>query len=168
MYAVIKTGGKQYRVAPDETLIVEKLPGEPGDRIEFGDVLMYGDGGDPQLGAPFIEGAMVSAEVVEQGRAEKIIIFKKKRRQNYRRRNGHRQYVTTVRILDILLDGKRSQAATAKPTRESGTNSEAPAPEKKTRVKKPAEPVVETQADVAADVAEAKPRAQKKPKKTEE
>ena len=94
MYAVIRTGGKQYRVAPDDVLEIEKIPGEAGDTVEFTDVLMVGGDGEPQLGAPLVSGATVAAELVEHHRGEKIIIFKKKRRQNYRRKNGHRQELT--------------------------------------------------------------------------
>ena len=93
MYAVIKTGGKQYRVAKNDVIIVERLDGEPGGTIEFGEVLMVG-GESPVVGAPTVAGAKVTATVVEQGKGEKIIIFKKRRRKHYRRRNGHRQLQT--------------------------------------------------------------------------
>jgi large subunit ribosomal protein L21 len=96
MYAVIRTGGKQYRVAKDDVISVEKLAGEPGATIEFGDVLMVGDGEGSTAGTPLVAGAAVSATVVEHG--DKIIIFKKKRRHNYRRKNGHRQAITVLRI----------------------------------------------------------------------
>lgn len=103
MYAVIKTGGKQYRVAPNQVLIVEKLDCQPDDTIEFGEVLMVGGGeGDPMVGAPLVAGAKVTATVLDQRKGEKVIIFKKKRRKNYRRKNGHRQLQTVVRIADIL------------------------------------------------------------------
>lgn len=101
MYAVIKTGGKQYRVAKDDVIKVEKLDGEAGDKIEFGEVLMVVGDGDPVIGAPLVSGAKVMAEVLEQNRASKIIVFKKKRRHNYRRKKGHRQHQTVVRITDI-------------------------------------------------------------------
>jgi large subunit ribosomal protein L21 len=102
MYAVIRTGGKQYKVAPEDVIQIEKVDGQAGDKINFADVLMVGGGeGDPKFGAPLVSGASVAAEVVAQGRGPKVIIFKKKRRQNYRRRNGHRQSLTTVKILDI-------------------------------------------------------------------
>lgn len=116
MYAVIRTGGKQYRVAADDVIEVERLKGEPGDKLEL-DVLMMGGGeGEPQIGAPLVSGAMVSAEVVGHHRGEKIIIFKKKRRQNYRRKNGHRQELTTIRIVDIFSNGeKMKRAEKAKP-----------------------------------------------------
>ena len=115
MYAVIRTGGKQYRVAADDVLDVERLSGEPGDKVEFVDVLLLGGGdGDPQIGAPLVSGAMVAAELVEQHRGEKIIIFKKKRRQNYRRKNGHRQELTKVRIVDIFANGVKMKKSEAK------------------------------------------------------
>ena len=98
MYAVIRTGGKQYRVAKDDVITVEKLAGEPGATIAFGDVLMVGEGAESTAGTPLVAGAAVSATVVAQKRGEKIIIFKKKRRHNYRRKNGHRQSLTVLRI----------------------------------------------------------------------
>jgi large subunit ribosomal protein L21 len=101
MYAVIKTGGKQYRVAADDVLTVEKLAGEPGAKIEFGEVLMVG-GDSPKIGAPLVSGALVKAEVVEQTRGPKVIAFKKRRRKNSRRKRGHRQDLTTVKIIEIV------------------------------------------------------------------
>ena len=101
MFAVIRTGGKQYKVAKDDVIAVEKLAGEPGAVIDLHEVLMIGDGADVATGAPLLAGAAVSATVVEQSRAAKIIVFKKKRRQNYRRKKGHRQYQTVLRITDI-------------------------------------------------------------------
>lgn len=101
MYAVIKTGGKQYRVAADDVLTVEKLAGEPGAKIEFGEVLMVG-GDSVKIGAPLVSGALVKAEVVEQGRGPKVIAFKKRRRKNSRRKRGHRQELTTVKITEII------------------------------------------------------------------
>lgn len=114
MYAVIRTGGKQYRVAPDDVLDIEKIPGEAGDTVEFGEVLLVGGDGEPQLGAPLVAGASVAAELVEQHRGEKIIIFKKKRRQNYRRKNGHRQSLTLIRVTEILTGGAKPKKAAAK------------------------------------------------------
>jgi large subunit ribosomal protein L21 len=101
MFAVIRTGGKQYKVAKDDVITVEKLGGEPGAVIDFAEVLMIGDGVEVATGAPLIAGATVSATVVEQSRAAKIIVFKKKRRHNYRRKKGHRQYQTLLRITEI-------------------------------------------------------------------
>ena len=112
MFAVIKTGGKQYRVAAEDTLKVEKLAGDAGDQVVFDNVLMVG-GDKPSVGAPLVEGASVAAEIVEQGRNRKIIIFKKRRRQNSRRRNGHRQDYTLVRITEILTGGSKPAAKKA-------------------------------------------------------
>ena len=106
MFAVIKTGGKQYSVAADQTLEVAKLAGEAGDQVTFADVLMLG-GDKPKLGAPLVSGASVVAEIVEHRRGPKIIIFKKRRRHNSRRKNGHRQDVTLIRITEILTDGAK-------------------------------------------------------------
>jgi len=106
MYAVIRTGGKQYRVTPNAVLKVEKLEAEPGSTVTFTDVLAVGNGADVTIGAPMVAGASVTATVVAQDRLDKIIIFKKRRRQNSRRRNGHRQHVTVLRVGGIGLDGK--------------------------------------------------------------
>ncbi len=116
MYAVIRTGGKQYKVAPQDVLQIEKIEGAAGDAVAFPEVLMVAGEGEPLFGAPVVAGAVVSAEVVEQKRGPKVIIFKKKRRQNYRRKNGHRQSLTTVRILEILTGGKApAKTASAAP-----------------------------------------------------
>jgi large subunit ribosomal protein L21 len=111
MFAVIRTGGKQYRVAKDDVIAVEKLASEPGAVVEFDEVLMIGDGAEVATGAPLLAGAAVSATVVEQRRAAKIIVFKKKRRQNYRRKKGHRQYQTVLRITEIRGAGGAPPAA---------------------------------------------------------
>jgi large subunit ribosomal protein L21 len=100
-YAVIRTGGKQYRVTPDAVLTVEKLEAEPGATITFHDVLALGTEAGVQIGAPTVPGARVTATVVEQNRGDKVIIFKKRRRQNSRRKNGHRQHQTVLRISEI-------------------------------------------------------------------
>jgi len=100
-YAVIRTGGKQYRVTSGSTVVVEKLIGSPGDAVEFTEVLARGDGGNVDLGTPLVEGARVSGIIVRQDRGPRILVYKKKRRKNYRRRRGHRQYETTVRVTDI-------------------------------------------------------------------
>ena len=101
MYAVIKTGGKQYRVTADDILEIERLDGETGATIEFADVLMVGAGESVKIGMPLVSGAKVIAEVVEQTRGPKLIAFKKRRRQNSRRKKGHRQDLTKVRITEI-------------------------------------------------------------------
>jgi large subunit ribosomal protein L21 len=101
MFAVIKTGGKQYQVAADDVISIEKLEGEAGTKIEFTEVLVVGEGASAKIGAPFVEGAVVTAEVVEQGRKRKTISFVKRRRQNSKRKKGHRQHFTKVRIIAI-------------------------------------------------------------------
>jgi large subunit ribosomal protein L21 len=106
MYAVIKTGGKQYRVQPGDLLVVEKLEGEPGAQVAFEEVLMMGEGEAVTLGAPLIEGASVSATLVETRKGEKIKVFKKIRRQGYRRTQGHRQFETVLRVTGIAGGGQ--------------------------------------------------------------
>ena len=101
MYAVIKSGGKQHRVEPGEVLRVEKLDLTEGDKIEFDEVMMVGDGDDIQIGAPYVEGGTVSAEVLAHGRGDKITVIKMRRRKHYRRQAGHRQHYTEIKILDI-------------------------------------------------------------------
>ena len=114
MYAVIKTGGKQYRVAKDDVIVVERLAGLAGDKIELDQVLMLDDGKAPTLGTPLVDGARVAATVLDQSRGEKIIVFKKKRRKNYRRTMGHRQDLTVLRITDILAKGKKTKVTRAR------------------------------------------------------
>jgi large subunit ribosomal protein L21 len=106
MFAVFKTGGKQYRVAAEDVLKVDKIKGEPGEVVEFGEVLAVG-GENVTLGAPTVAGATVAAEVLDQGRGGKIIAFKKRRRKNSRRKRGHRQEFTLLRITEILTEGKK-------------------------------------------------------------
>ena len=115
MYAVIKTGGKQYRVAADQKVQIEKLVGNPGDQIEFTDVLMVSNGATVDIGAPFVAGATVVAEIASQDRGPHLIIFKKRRRKHYRRRNGHRQDLTSVTIREILLGGAKPSKKAAAP-----------------------------------------------------
>ena len=138
MFAVIKTGGKQYSVAADQTLEVGKLVGEAGDQVTFADVLMLG-GDTPSLGAPLVAGATVVAEIVEHKRGPKVIIFKKRRRHNSRRKNGHRQDATLIRITEILTDG-------AKPSKRAAPEATA---EKKPRARKA--PKTETGSEDAAE-----------------
>jgi large subunit ribosomal protein L21 len=128
MFAVIKTGGKQYRVAAEDVLKIEKVAGNVGDIVEIGHVLAYGEGDNVTIGSPFVDGASVAAEVVEQGKAPTVIAFKKRRRQNSRRTRGHRQLLTTVRISEILTGGaKPSKKAVAKPAAEKADKNEAKA-----------------------------------------
>ncbi len=101
MFAVVKTGGKQYRVAKGDVIRVEKLDAKDGDKITLDEVLMVGETGKSTVGTPLVKGASITAEVVAQARAPKIIVFKKKRRQNYRRKKGHRQDITILRVTDI-------------------------------------------------------------------
>jgi large subunit ribosomal protein L21 len=109
MYAVIKTGGKQYRVQPGDLLIVEKLDGEPGANVAFGEVLLLGDGSTVTVGAPLVDGASVAATLIETRKGEKVKIFKKIRRQGYRRTRGHRQAETVLRVTGITAGGKETK-----------------------------------------------------------
>jgi large subunit ribosomal protein L21 len=147
MFAVIKTGGKQYRVAADNVITVEKVAGEPGEIIQFGEVLMLG-GESPVIGSPTVAGASVAGEVVQQGRGEKGIAFKKRRRQNSKRKRGHRQEFTMVRITEILTDGK-----TPNPT---------PPPRAKAKPKPAPEQPSSAEAESDAEDKAAKPRARAK------
>jgi large subunit ribosomal protein L21 len=114
MFAVIKTGGKQYRVAADDVITIATLAGEPGEAVTFDQVLMVTNDNGTQVGAPLIEGVTVTGEVVEHTRGEKVIAFKKRRRQNSRRKRGHRQDYTVVRITEILSAGEKPMKAAAK------------------------------------------------------
>lgn len=101
MFAVIRTGGKQYKVTKNQTLRVEKLDAESGKTVELDQVMLIGDGAKTTLGTPFIKGAKVTVQVVDQMRDEKVLVFKKKRRKNYRRTKGHRQALTVLKVMDI-------------------------------------------------------------------
>jgi len=109
MYAVIKTGGKQYRVQPGDVLVVEKLDGEPGAAVDFGEVLMLGEGAAVTVGAPTVAGASVTATFIETRKGEKVKIFKKIRRHGYRRTKGHRQLESVLRVTGITADGKEAK-----------------------------------------------------------
>ncbi len=117
MYAVIRTGGKQYKVAANDVITVEKLPADAGSVVQFSEVLMVGDAAKHTVGAPLVSGAVVTATVLEQVKGEKVIIFKKRRRHNSRRKTGHRQLGTVLRIGGIYTDGQKPDltAAAAKP-----------------------------------------------------
>lgn len=147
MFAIIKTGGKQYRVAPGDTIAVEKLAAEAGSDIDLDQVLMIGDGATMTMGNPLVAGAVVAATVVEQTKGDKIIVFKKKRRQNYRRKRGHRQLLTILKIGDIVPPG--------------GTRKAKPAAEAKPKAAKPAE----APAKKAAKAAHKEPKKAKPAKK---
>lgn len=166
MFAVVKSGGKQYRVAKDDKLAVEKLAGEVGDVIEVGEVLMLGEEGKaPTVGAPTVEKAAVFAEVLEQSRGDKVIVFKKQRRQNHRRKKGHRQDQTVLRIVEVSPTGtKPKTAAKAAPAKKADDAAEAPAKEAKTETAKKApakKPAAKKEA--AAKKPAAKKAAAKKP-----
>jgi large subunit ribosomal protein L21 len=118
MYAVIKTGGKQYRVAANEKILIEKLEGQAGDQVSFEHVLLVANGETIDIGAPFVAGATVVGEISAQEKSATIIIFKKRRRKHYRRRNGHRQLLTSVTITDILLGGAKPAAKAKAPKAE--------------------------------------------------
>jgi large subunit ribosomal protein L21 len=176
MYAVIKTGGKQYKVAKNDVILVEKLPGEAGAAVELDEVLLVGDDKNQTVGSPLVDGAHVAATVLEQTRGEKIIVFKKKRRQNYRRKAGHRQDLTALKITDIVTGGKKKAAKAAEPKAEekkaapkaeekkTAPKAEAPKAAPKKAEAKPAEKKA-AEAKPAAKKAEAKPAAKKAPAK---
>ncbi|MHA1157314.1 MAG: 50S ribosomal protein L21 [Alphaproteobacteria bacterium] len=152
MFAVIKTGGKQYKVAATDQIEIEKLPGAAGDPVAFGDVLMVGGDDGVAVGAPLVEGATVAGEIVGHSRGDRIIVFKKRRRQNSKRSRGHRQDHTVVRITEILTDGAKPAKA-AKPAKKAKTEAapkaeEAPKAEAKAPAPKKAEA---TKAPAAAD-----------------
>jgi large subunit ribosomal protein L21 len=158
MFAVIKTGGKQYRVAAEDVLQIEKVKGDPGEIIQFGEVLLLG-GDEVKLGLPTVAGASVAAEVLEQGRGPKVIAFKKRRRKNSRRKRGHRQEFTLVRVTEILTDG-------AKPTKSAAPRAAKPkAAKPKSAESASAEP--ESAESKSAKAESAKPKAAKtaKPKR---
>ena len=157
MFAVIKTGGKQYRVAAEDVIKVEKVKGDPGEIIQFGEVLVVG-GDNVTLGAPTIAGASVAAEVLEQGRGPKVIAFKKRRRKNSRRRRGHRQEFTLIRVTEILTDGA-TPSKTARPKRE-------PKPASAEATAKETAPEESTAAEAKTAKAKARPKTAKKPAKS--
>ena len=136
MYAVIKTGGKQYKVSKDDIISVEKLSEDSGKKVKLNEVLVISDKGKPIIGNPLIKGASVEAEILEQTRSKKITIFKKKRRQNYRRKQGHKQLVTNLKILSINSTGKESTKSEKTETEDTKKKT---ATTKKTVAKKKAE-----------------------------
>jgi large subunit ribosomal protein L21 len=143
VYAVVKTGGKQYRVEEGRAIKVERLAGEPGDTVELGEVLLMGEGADVTVGAPFIEGARVVGTIAEQGRSKKIVVFRYKAKTRQRKKTGHRQHFTRVLVSDILAKGQepkpRAKAEAPASTVAAEKPAEAP-PEKKRRRAKPGTP----------------------------
>ncbi len=154
MFAVIKTGGKQYRVAAEDVLEVARVAGNPGDIVEFGEVLVVG-GDTPILGTPTVAGATVAGQVLQHGRGPKVIAFKKRRRKNSRRKRGHRQEFTLIRITEILTDGK-------KPSKTAAPRVKKPKPEPKAEAAQ-AEPDAAVESKPAPK-AKAKAKAAAKPK----
>lgn len=176
-FAVIKTGGKQYKVAANDVLKIEKLEAEAGDVVTFDQVLMVGNGGDVTVGSPLVEGALVAGQFLATEKERTVIVFKKNRRHNYRRRNGHRQLLSTVRITEILVGGakpttqpderaiakaaaKAEAAVAAKPA----AKIEAKPAAKAKAAPKAEQPVAEAAAPAAEAKAPAKPKAAAKPK----
>jgi large subunit ribosomal protein L21 len=163
MYAVILTGGKQYRVKEGDVLAVEKLPLEPGRKAQFDRVLLIEDGETVQVGTPVLDNAMVLGLVLENFKDEKVLVFKKKRRKQYRRTRGHRQQLTKVRITRITADRTRITADDLAEEKPAPVEKPAPAPKPKA-VPKPAAPAAEKPAKAAAKPKPAaKPQAGKKP-----
>ena len=158
MFAVIRTGGKQYKVAKNDVIVVEKLSAEPGGQVRLGEVLALGDTDGQTFGTPLVAGASVTATVLEQKRGEKILVFKKKRRQNYRRQRGHRQHLTVLRITDIVSGAAKPAAAKAKP---EATPAEAKPAKETTAGTKAAAPKAEAGKSAAAKPAAKKPAAKK-------
>ncbi len=126
MYAVVKTGGKQYRVAKDDVIIVEKLAAEPGASVELDQVLALGDDKDTEIGTPLVDGARVAATVMDQTRGDKVLVYRKLRRKDFHRLKGHRQQLTVLKITDILPKGAKASAP-AKAAEPAETPAEAPA-----------------------------------------
>lgn len=162
MFAVVRTGGKQYRVQEGRTIRVGKLAGEPGETVELGDVLMMGDGADVTIGSPSIAGARVVGTIAEQGREKKIVVFRYKSKTRQRKKTGHRQHFTSVRIEDILAPGQSPKpkkerkapepAAEEKPKRGRGRK---PATEAELTTPAETESVAEATTEVSAEAPEA-------------
>jgi large subunit ribosomal protein L21 len=152
MFAVIRAGGKQYRVAAEDVIRIDRVNGEPGQVVEFGDVLVLG-GDTPVIGMPTIAGAMVAGEVLQHTRGDKVIAFKKRRRKNSRRKRGYRHEFSVIRITEILTDG-------AKPSK-----TPPPRPKRESKPKPEAEAEAKPKAAKAKDKAKAKKPAAKKPAK---
>lgn len=167
MFAIIKTGGKQYKVAPNDIIKIEKLAGASGDLIEFSDILMTGQGDSIKIGVPFVGNAKVYGTVLDQIRDDKIIIFKKKRRHNYRRKNGHRQYLTVVQITDVLPEGgaPKAKAAPVKVESKAAVPAKGPAQKVEVKAEKPVKDMA-PKAKAKTDASVKKPASKdKKPSK---
>jgi large subunit ribosomal protein L21 len=160
MFAVIKTGGLQYRVAEDQVVRIGRIAGEPGEIVQLGNVLMLG-GDNPQLGVPTVSGASVAVEIVQQSRGRKIIAFKKRRRKNSRRKRGFRPEYTVVRVSEILTDGKApTKKAKGKPAPKA-EKPEGETAEAKPKAKAAAKPKTAAKKPASKAKAAAKPKAKK-------
>ncbi len=169
MFAVVRTGGKQYRVAAADVIVVEKLAGEAGASVELTEVLAMGDEEATTIGTPLVDGARVAATVLEQARNDKILVFKKERRKNYRRLKGHRQNVTVLRIEQILGPGEKAapkKAAAKTPAKKDETKAALAAKKPKAPAAKnaAAEKPAAAKKPKAKEAAAKKPAAKKKPK----
>ena len=170
MYAVVKTGGKQYRVTAGDYIVVERLTGQNGEKIELNDILLIDQDGQLTIGEPFVKDASVKATIIDQNRARKIIVFKKKRRKNYRRKQGHRQDQTILHVSEIHASGKVAKAEkapkvvevkeTAQPVEKKASVKKA-APKEESAVKKPAAKASSKAAAVKKPAAAKKPAAKK-------
>lgn len=150
MYAVVRTGGKQYRVQEGRTVTVERLAGEPGDTVELGDVLLLDDGANVTVGAPTVAGARVLGTIAEQGRAKKVIVFRYKAKTRARKKNGHRQQFTRLTVEDILAPGQEPKPKAA-PAAEAAVEAEAAPKARRGRKKADAAPAAETAPEAAAE-----------------
>jgi len=155
MFAIVRTGGKQYRVAAGDKIVVEKIGGDAGDTIQLGDILLAGEGADLRS----VEGLMVSAEIIAQAKADKVIVFKKKRRHNYRRKNGHRQQHTILRITAI---GDQKAEKKAAPKKEAAPADAEVAPKAAVAAEAASKPVASKAAKPDTSQAKASPEAEAK------
>jgi large subunit ribosomal protein L21 len=162
MYAVIKTGGKQYKVAPGSLLAIDKRAGDAGDSVAFEEVMLLGGDEGTTVGSPLVAGATVAGEIVGQKRTAKILVFKKRRRQNSKRSHGHRQDQTIIRITEILTDGKKPAARKAKAVAPAEAPTEAAA-----EVEKPKRATAKSAASVEGTAAAKPPRSPRKKAATE-
>jgi large subunit ribosomal protein L21 len=161
MYAVIKTGGKQYKVSEGDKLVVEKVSGEPGDVIALDQVLMVSGESGVTVGSPLVEGAQVMAELIDVRKGDKVLVFKKRRRQNYRRTKGHRQWEALISISEIVLPGAKAKTAAKKAEPKKADEAKA-APKAEAKPKAAAKPAAKTEAAPKAE-AKAAPKAGAKP-----
>ncbi len=166
MYAIVRTGGKQYRVSANDVITVEKLPGEEGGLVEFGDVLMIGDGKATTLGTPLLDGALVTATILAQEKADKVLVFKKKRRHNYRRMHGHRQDGTVLRIDEVVMPGATPKPRKATAPKKASPKTPAPKKAEKPAPKKAETKKAETKTTAPKKAAVKKPAAKKAETKT--